>query len=98
MGNLVVQPLHSGLQGFQLLLQTGTLFNQNILAGFFSTFLEKQGNVVDEGFDLYSGAAHTFGKFDPAAGGLVKIPDAVFFAGDMRDEPDPFVIADGVSG
>ena len=72
MGNLVVQPLHGGLQGFQLLLQAGTLLHQNILAGCFGAFLKEQVDVVDEGFYLHPGTTHTFGKFYPATGGLVK--------------------------
>ena len=40
MGNFVVQPFHGGLELFVLFLEAGTLFHQDILAGFFRAFLE----------------------------------------------------------
>ena len=86
MGNLVVQSLHGGLQGFQLLLQAGTLLYQDILAGCFGAFLEKQRNILDKGFRLHSGTTHTLDEFHPAAGCLVKFTDAVCFAGDVGDK------------
>ena len=91
-------PGDGGLQGFQLLLQAGTLLHQDILAGCLSAFLEEQGNVLDKGFHLHSGTTHALDEFHPAAGCLVKFTDAVCFAGDVGDKANPFVIADGVGG
>jgi hypothetical protein len=92
-GNLVVQPFHGGFELVVLLLQAGALLYQDFLAGCFRAFLEEQLHVFDEGFHLHAGAAHAFGKLHPAAGLLIKIPDAVLLAGYMGYKADALIIA-----
>ena len=72
------------------------MLHKNILAGFFGAFLEEQVNIFNQGLYLYAGTTHTFRELYPAAGGFVKITDAIFLAGDMGDKADAFVVADGI--
>ena len=63
-----------------------------------SLALLEKGNVLDERFDLESGAAHTFNELDPAAGRFVVVAYAALGAGDRRNETDALVVAQCVSG
>ena len=98
MGNLPVQPAHRGLQLLVLLLQTGTLFDKDVLAGFFGAIFEKQGYVLNQCFNLNAGAAHAFYEFYLATGRFVKIADAVIPTRDVGNETDAFIVTDRISG
>ena len=52
----------------------------------------------DEAVVCYRCAVAFVGDFYPAAGGFIKVPDAVFFAGNMGDKANSFVITNGVGG
>ena len=58
-----------------------------------SLALLEKGNVLDERFDLESGAAHTFNELDPAAGRFVVVAYAALGSGDRRNETDALVVA-----
>ena len=97
-GDFVVEPFHGGFELVKLLLQAGTLLDEDFLAGGFGAFFEEQIYIFNQGFYLHTGIAHAFGEFYPAAGGLIKVPDAVFFAWHMGDKTDTFIVADSIWG
>ena len=96
-GDLGVETLRGGLHLLELRDQFRALLFQNLKAGGGGVlaFLE-QRHVLHERLDLYARFAHAADELHPAAVVFGEVADAVGQPGDVGDEPDALVVANGV--